>query len=327
MLDSLSISLGISMAELLSYALGMATLFVLMAVYFSGLVRDPMKGRLKNLEERRDALRSGLVTSRKRKSTIKRDDGISGLRNLADKLKLLQNEQSKKVSMQLTQAGFRSNDALVVFQFSRMILPVLFGLIAMIAFFGFGALPAYEKYYGLLSAAAVFIGYKAPDLYVSNTKTKRMNAIRLALPDALDLLVVCAEAGLTLDASMKRVASELAKASPELAEEFHLASIELGFLPERRQALTNLAERVDVPALRGVVTTLIQSEKYGTPLATSLRVLSAEFRNERLMLAEEKAAKLPATLTVPLILFIMPMLFIVLMGPATCQISEKLIDK
>ena len=128
-------------------------------------------------------------------------------------------------------------------------------------------------------------------------------------------------------AATKMNAKELGRASPELADEFSLAAIELGFLPERRQALINLSDRVDLPALRGVVTTLIQSERYGTPLASSLRVLSAEFRNERLMKAEEKAARLPATLTVPLILFILPTLFVVLIGPAACKVADDFIGK
>ena len=148
--------------------------------------------------------------------------------------------------------------------------------------------------------------YKAPDLWLSNKVKKRSHAIRKGLPDALDLLVICAEAGLTVDAAFSRVARELGKAYPELGDEFGLTAIELGFLNERRQAFENLATRVDLEAVRGVVTTMIQTEKYGTPLASALRVLSAEFRNERMMRAEEKAARLPAIMTVPLILFILP---------------------
>ena len=146
------------------------------------------------------------------------------------------------------------------------------------------------------------------------------------MPDALDLLVICAEAGLTVDdAAFNRVAKELGKAYPELGDEFGLTAIELGFLNERRQAFENLATRVDLEAVRGVVTTMIQTEKYGTPLASALRVLSAEFRNERMMRAEEKAARLPAIMTVPLILFILPTLFIVILGPAACAISDSFI--
>jgi tight adherence protein C len=134
--------------------------------------------------------------------------------------------------------------------------------------------------------------------------------------------VICAEAGLTVDAAFSRVARELGRAYPELGEEFPLTAIELGFLTDRRTAFENLAMRIDLEAVRGVVTTMIQTEKYGTPLASALRVLSAEFRNERMMRAEEKAARLPAIMTVPLILFILPVLFIVILGPAGCSIAD-----
>ena len=164
-------------------------------------------------------------------------------------------------------------------------------------------------------AGTLVCSYKAPDIWLKNKVNKRSHAIRKGLPDALDLLVICAEAGLTVDAAFGRVAKELGKAYPELGDEFGLTAIELGFLNERRQAFENLATRVDLEAVRGVVTTMIQTEKYGTPLASALRVLSAEFRNERMMRAEEKAARLPAIMTVPLILFILPTLFIVILGP------------
>jgi tight adherence protein C len=173
-------------------------------------------------------------------------------------------------------------------------------------------------------AAALAAGYKGPDLYISNLMKKRTDAVRKGLPDALDLLVICAEAGLTVDSAFSRVSKELGRAYPELGEEFALTSIELGFLTERRQAFENLAYRVDLESVKGVVTTMIQTEKYGTPLASALRVLSAEFRNERMMRAEEKAARLPAIMTVPLILFILPVLFIVILGPAACSLKDAM---
>jgi tight adherence protein C len=145
-----------------------------------------------------------------------------------------------------------------------------------------------------------------------------------ALPDGLDLLVICAESGLSLDAALDRVANEIGAASPALGEELSLTSIELGFLPERRQALLNLNRRTNLPSIRGVVNTLLQTEKYGTPLSQSLRVLANEFRDQRLLKAEEKAARLPATLTVPMIMFILPVLFIVLIGPAIIKVMDTL---
>ena len=136
----------------------------------------------------------------------------------------------------------------------------------------------------------------------------------------------CSLRALTVDASFNRVARELGRAYPELGDEFALTAIELSFLTERRQAFENLAYRVNLEAVRGVVTTMVQTERYGTPLASALRVLSAEFRNERMMRAEEKAARLPAIMTVPLILFILPVLFIVILGPAACSISDAFAD-
>jgi tight adherence protein C len=168
-------------------------------------------------------------------------------------------------------------------------------------------------------------GYKGPEIYLGNLIGKRTKGIRKGLPDALDLMVICAEAGLTVDAAFNRVAKELGRAYPELGDEFALTSIELSFLSERRMAFENLAYRVDLDAVRGVVTTMIQTERYGTPLASALRVLSAEFRNERMMRAEEKAARLPAIMTIPLILFILPVLFVVILGPAACSISDAFV--
>jgi tight adherence protein C len=178
-----------------------------------------------------------------------------------------------------------------------------------------------------VAAGALIGSYKAPDYFVKNKIDKRSAAIRKGLPDALDLLVICAEAGLTVDAAFHRVAKELGRAYPELGDEFALTAIELGFLTDRRAAFENLAMRIDLEAVRGVVTTMIQTEKYGTPLASALRVLSAEFRNERMMRAEEKAARLPAIMTVPLILFILPVLFIVILGPAACSISDQFLHR
>ena len=206
---------------------------------------------------------------------------------------------------------------------ARMALPILIGGTFIFGVYVLGWFPTWGgfKHY-MLVAGSLLLSYKAPDLFVNNKVAKRTAAIRKGLPDALDLLVICAEAGLTVDAAFNRVARELGKAYPELGDEFGLTAIELGFLNERRNAFENLAQRVDLEAVRGVVTTMIQTEKYGTPLASALRVLSAEFRHQRMMRAEEKAARLPAIMTVPLILFILPTLFIVILGPAACSLSD-----
>jgi len=172
--------------------------------------------------------------------------------------------------------------------------------------------------------AVIVGGLYVPEIVVRNAIQKRRKELQKGLPDALDLLVICAESGLALDAALIRVAREMAHSSPELADEISLTAIDLGFQPDRRMALQNMIKRTELPSIRGVVNTLIQTEKYGTPLAQSLRVLAAEYRDERMLKAEEKAAKLPATLTVPLIVFILPTLFIVLLGPAILRAIDGL---
>jgi tight adherence protein C len=240
-------------------------------------------------------------------------------------MKVLQESQIKVAQTKLLQAGIRRKEWAVAVIFGRLVLPIMIGGPILYMVYGtdmFLDWSAFKKY-GLV-AVSFILSYKAPDIYLKNKITKRSHAIRKGLPDALDLLVICAEAGLTVDAAFARVSRELGKAYPELGEEFSLTAIELGFLTDRRQAFENLATRIDLDAIRGVVTTMIQTEKYGTPLASALRVLSAEFRNERMMRAEEKAARLPAIMTVPLILFILPVLFIVILGPAACSINDAL---
>jgi tight adherence protein C len=225
------------------------------------------------------------------------------------------------------QAGIRTKDLAFFIILARFVLPVILGIAAVVLIYVFNHWPDWGGFRRYATVAGVLVGsYKAPDIWLKNKVTKRSHAIRKGLPDALDLLVICAEAGLTVDAAFHRVAKELGKAYPELGDEFGLTAIELGFLNERRNAFENLANRVDLEAVRGVVTTMIQTEKYGTPLASALRVLSAEFRNERMMRAEEKAARLPAIMTVPLILFILPTLFVVILGPASCSIHDHFLN-
>ncbi len=321
--------MGIDVIMVASGLAAVATFFVLVAIYTATTVRDPMAKRVRALNERREQLKAGIVasTSKRRKNISNRNETADKVRSFLSSLQVLQEEQVLKAQRLLMQAGIRSKDLAFVVIFGRLVLPIVFGAIVIVGVYVLDWFPEWGplKKYGLV-AGTLLLAYKAPDLYIKNKVDKRTHAIRKGLPDALDLLVICAEAGLTVDASFGRVARELGKAYPELGDEFALTSIELGFLTERRLAFENLAARIDLDSIRGVVTTMIQTEKYGTPLASALRVLSAEFRNERMMRAEEKAARLPAIMTVPLILFILPVLFIVILGPAACSINDALLS-
>jgi tight adherence protein C len=322
--------MGIDVIMVASALSAVATFAVLVAIYAATTVRDPMAKRVKALNERREQLKAGIVasTSKRRKNITNRNEMADKVRGLLSSLKMLQDTQVVKAQAKLMQAGVRSKDLAFVVIFARFVLPVVFGIAAVVLVYVIDYFPSWGafKKYGFV-AGALILAYKAPDLWLKNKISKRSSAIRKGLPDALDLLVICAEAGLTVDASFGRVARELGKAYPELGDEFALTSIELGFLTDRRFAFENLAKRIDLDAVRGVVTTMIQTEKYGTPLASALRVLSAEFRHERMMRAEEKAARLPAIMTVPLILFILPVLFIVILGPAACSINDSFLSR
>jgi tight adherence protein C len=320
--------LGIDVIWVATALSALATLAVLTAIYAATTVRDPMARRVKALNDRREQLKAGIVAStNKRKKLTNRNQAADKVRGILTQFKMLQDDQLKKTQQRLLQAGIRTKDLAFFLIFARFLLPLVLGVTAVLLLYVFDFFPGWSWIRRYMTVAGILVGsYKAPDLWLKNKITKRSHAIRKGLPDALDLLVICAEAGLTVDAAFGRVAKELGKAYPELGDEFGLTAIELGFLNERRQAFENLAARVDLEAVRGVVTTMIQTEKYGTPLASALRVLSAEFRNERMMRAEEKAARLPAIMTVPLILFILPTLFIVILGPAACSIHDSFIN-
>jgi tight adherence protein C len=297
-------------------------------LYRALLVRDPLGPRLKALNERRDALRRGILeTKRHGRGERQRDIGMNFMRRVVVRLRVLGTRQSENAAIALSRAGWRSRDALVLFFFLRIALPFVFGAIAVLLLYvgNVGHLSPMAKLG--IALASVVAGTLAPKIFVHNKVQKRKAALQKGLPDALDLLVICVEAGQTLDAALDRIAREVARACPELSDELGLTSLELGLLPERRMALDHLNQRTDLASIRGVVNTLLQAERYGTPLAHSLRILSAEFRHERMMKAEAKAARLPAILTVPLIIFILPPLFVVLIGPAILRVLDQFINR
>jgi tight adherence protein C len=319
--------LGVDVLWVATLLSAIAATAVVFAIYTATTVRDPMAKRVKALNDRREQLKAGITasTSKRRAKLVQKNETTDRIRSLLSSMKVLQESQIKVAQTKLLQAGIRSKEWAVAVIFGRLVLPIVIGMPILYMVYGTDMVAEWGpmKKYGLV-AMGFILSYKAPDIYLKNKITKRSHAIRKGLPDALDLLVICAEAGLTVDSAFHRVSKELGKAYPELGEEFSLTAIELGFLTDRRQAFENLAHRIDLDAVRGVVTTMIQTEKYGTPLASALRVLSAEFRNERMMRAEEKAARLPAIMTIPLILFILPVLFIVILGPAACDINDAL---
>ncbi|OAB55559.1 hypothetical protein AY600_08560 [Phormidium willei BDU 130791] len=313
---------GLDLGDLASVTAAISAVSVVLFVWYSLIERDPLPGRLKALEARRRALRAGLARPSRRKSLIA---SRSLMREVVQRLKLMKGQSTAKLTLNLARAGYRSRDALVVYLFAKAALPLVCGALGLLLFQGLGLFDLPDLGAMTASLTLVVAGAFAPELFVKNMAQKRVQTIRKALPDAFDLMVICAEAGLSLDASLDRVAREMGRSCPALTDELGLTSLELSFLPDRHKALEGLAERVPLSQMRALVNTLVQTERYGTPLASSLRVLAAELRHERLMRAEEKAARLPAVMTVPMIIFILPPLFIVLVGPAGLRVIDQLI--
>jgi tight adherence protein C len=318
--------LGFDIILVGSIMAAVAAMAVMFAIYTAVTIRDPMAKRVKALNERRDELKAGIVTAsaKKRQSLVRKSDKTEKVKDTLSNMKVLQQSQVDIMVQKLAWAGFRNKELAVYIIGLRMVLPIVLGIIGFVLLYIMEIKPDWQIKRVMAMGALIFAGYKGPEIYLGNIAKKRTDAIRKGLPDALDLLVICAEAGLTVDAAFNRVAKELGRAYPELGDEFALTAIELAFLNERKKAFNNLAFRVNLESVKGVVTTMVQTEKYGTPLASALRVLSNEFRNERMMRAEEKAARLPAIMTIPLILFILPVLFIVILGPAACSIADAL---
>lgn len=300
--------------------LGVATFMVVVMALMSNYgPRGRQMARIKVIQERQQILRGEMTDPKKRRRPEK---SVSLMRTVATKLQLVRNLQIGKAEDMLVEGGFRSKDALLVMSFFVMVLPIVLGIIGFIVM-QMNLLGAKLKIFDYLwPVLGLYIGLKLPWVYVSRVRKKRYHRIRQSLSDVLDLMTICAEAGLSLSAALDRVSKELAVSYPEIAEELTLTSVELGFLPDRNQALSNLAKRCGLQEIRGIVSVLIQTEKYGTPIAQALRTLSAEFRQARMLRAEEKAARLPALMTVPMILFILPTLFIVIMAPAIIKLFE-----
>jgi tight adherence protein C len=285
--------------------------------------KNPMTAKIRAIQERRKFLQGESMAPKKRR---KPETSVNFMRVVVTRMKLIQKNQIGKTESRLVEAGFRSKDAIYVLTFFNLVLPIVLGGLGILMMkYTLGSVsPKWQMMNYIWPVLGAYMGLKLPGFYVGRVRKKRYKAIQRSLPDVLDLMTICAEAGLSLAAMLERVSRELGISYPEIAQEISMTSIELGFLPDRNKALLNLAERCTLPEVRGIVSVLIQTEKYGTPIAQALRVLSAEFRVSRMLRAEQKAAQLPALMTVPMILFILPTLFIVIIAPAAVKLMDTI---
>lgn len=281
--------------------------------------RDQLSSRMKAVAARREELSRQQKAKFQQRSRLMPKAHVGAMRSMLEKMKLENLIGSKETRNKLAQAGWRSQGAPVTYAFTRVVTPVVLLILVLVLTAGVKKFDFTFPVKLMVLSVTALIGFYLPGLIVSNAIQKRQQAITRSFPDALDLLVICVEAGLSVEAAFGRVADEIAESSPQLAEEIGLTTAELAFLGDRRQAFENLHDRTGLGATKSLTTALIQAEKYGTPVALALRVLSQENREERMAVAEKKAGALPAQLTVPMILFFLPVLFVVILGPAVIQ--------
>ncbi|HEY4987836.1 MAG TPA: type II secretion system F family protein, partial [Bradyrhizobium sp.] len=287
------------------------------------IANDNLGQRLKSVSERREELRARHHAALNAKRSL-RNEPVTYMKATLDRFKLGNLLESENTRQKLSRAGYRGQGPIVTFMFFRFIVPIVLLLMALFYFFVMSHSHMQTLQKICISVGVSLLGFYVPDVYVSNVIKKRLTSIMRAFPDALDLLLICVESGMSVEASFQRVASEIGTQSSELAEELGLTTAELSYLPERREAFENLAKRCAHSGVKAVATALNQAERYGTPMGNALRVAAQENRDMRMMEAEKKAAALPAKLTVPMILFFLPVLFVVILGPAVMKIMHSM---
>jgi len=306
-------------------ALGACAAFATIVTIAAPMMSENKLGaRLKEVAKRREELRKRSRADLARGAgSLQHKDANQFAKNMVNKLGLQKALADDTLNEKLIRAGLRGHAAQTMFYFYRGALPIGFGVVALIYVILFGAaLPIHFKLAAIVGAIA--LGYYAPNLYLKNRADNRRQKIMAAFPDSLDMMLICVESGMSVEMALQKVGQEIASASVEIAEEFALTTAELSYLPDRRMAYENLARRTDHAGVKSVAMALTQAEKYGTPVGSALRVMAKENRDMRLSEAEKKAASLPPKLTVPMIVFFLPVLFAVIIGPAAIQVSHML---
>ncbi|MFO1186066.1 MAG: type II secretion system F family protein [Alphaproteobacteria bacterium] len=314
------IVLRLTSADFMITALAAVAAFATILTLGSPLfVQDRLAVRLKSVATRREELRAQARKELDKAKPALRQTSKGFMKRIVDQFNLQKLLASPDLKHKLAQAGLRGQAPVVTFLFCRMIMPFVLAAGAIVYLFAFDFVKLAPLQKMAICFGALILGYYAPAVFVTNVKKRRQDSVMRAFPDALDLLLICVEAGMSIEAAFNRVAKEVGTASIELAEELGLTNAELSYLGERRAAYENLGLRTDLPGVKAVCTSLIQAERYGTPLGAALRVMAHENREIRMQAAEKKAAALPAQLTVPMIVFFLPVLFVVILGPAVIR--------
>lgn len=309
---------------LVTGAVGLLAFATVVTLGLPLLERNELEERLKSVTRRREELRARHHAQLNAKRASLRVEPAGFMKTTLEKFKLVNMLEGENSRAKLARAGYRGQAPLITFMFFRFVMPfILFGLTLFYLFVIMHLnWPAPEII--LAAFGGGLLGFFLPDLFVNNMIARRQQSVMRAFPDALDLMLICVESGMSIESAFQRVSSEIGAQSAELAEELALTTAELSYLPDRRQAFDNLAKRCGHEGVRALATVLNQAEKYGTPVGQALRVTAAENREMRMHEAERKAASLPAKLTVPMIIFFLPCLFVVILGPAIIQIKHMM---
>lgn len=302
-------------SNMLSFLVALAVI-MLVLIFFGGRKERPVASRLQQVagewadsgyEEYENYSKKTQVSQ-----TLERILGFIGIDPT---------EFEKDIKLKLEQAGIESSAGVINYVFAKKLGPFIGGFVALLILMGHytGTMKLFA--FGL-AGYFLYMGFKGADAYLKSRKQKRQYVLQRSFPDALDLMLVCVEAGLAMDAALSRVCRELERAHPEITRELNKARIELTLLNDRPKALANLADRTDMVAFRAFTGALMQSEKFGTSLTETLRVLAEDYRNTRMMMAENKANRLPALMTIPLMLCMMPAFIMIIMGPAIIMLVQ-----
>jgi tight adherence protein C len=309
---------------IIAFCAALAVFSAIVVIAWPYLARDELSTRMRQVSSERERIRArerAKLEAQKKQASL-RVEPKKFFKNIVDRFDLAKQAEDGDTVKQLRMAGYRGQNPVFVFLSLRLIVPpIMFVLAGIYVFF---VIQLEQPFFFKLAIVMVvaYAGYFVPMIYVRNQITKRQKSIRRAWPDALDLLLICVESGMGIEGAFRKVSEEIGMQSVPLAEELSLTTAELAYLQNRRKAYENLGDRTGLEGVRGVVTALVQAEKYGTPIGTALRVLAQENRDMRMSEAEKKAAALPPKLTVPMILFFLPVLFAVIITPAAIQVAN-----
>ena len=313
-------NLHLDLHTLAAMLVALATFATIITVALPLMSGDQLGKRMKSVASERERIR---LREREKLNASKslRYEPKAYMKRIVDQFNLTQWLGTEKAKAQMLMAGFRGAQADTAFLFFRLVAPIGFTIVGATYIFYLGQLEWSVTIKIGAVLATTYAGIKAPEIFIANTIKKRQKSIARAFPDSMDLLLICVESGMSIEQAFRKVGAEIGIQSIPLAEELTLTTAELSYLPDRRTAYENLAKRTGIDSVKQIVTVLIQAERYGTPLGLALRVLGQESRDHRMLLAEKKAASLPPKLTVPMIIFFLPVLFAVILTPAIIQVS------